>query len=322
MKDILKCAACSLLISLTTMPLGIPPVTGLIITAVMQAAAWYLGEHILPRLISLSSETYELHDRVSDALSSIHYGSDAFPSQWRIFVSDDDAAFITALGDRTLVVTRGCFNLRPEEFHCALQEAIEQRRSGRSRLLMLATVGNPVFLYARIFNKIGRFLFMLVAVPIGIVIAALCTGKNTRFMEGIFIGKTVGGIIREVTDRLYSLTSKLLTKLGDLSMKLYHPIIRRHDEAIDRRLSALSLQSVLLRLIEINENAPVIGDTHREACIVYRTPAEKRINALLTAADEQTAPQQGSSPRHTLRIEGTVTREAPRRSGHQIRIIR
>lgn len=294
--------------------LGLQALDLLLFSLIPLALSWTIGEYILPMLIHLSQEDYNLQDKVSQGLNMISYGNSGLEAQrWRIFVSDDDAQVITAVGRRTLILTRGCFNLRPGDFRCALQEAFEQRVSDRSNALLIATIGNPFYLGSRIMCRIGRLLLRMIAWPIGLIIALVLPNRR-GFFAGFRRGMNSIAVSQTIADWLYSVLCWLLIRLSNLMLYAYSPILNQMDLAVDSKLKEMNLQNVMIQLITANAETPYRSRIPRENCIIHRPRPATRIEALRVPRQMQQFRPNIPGPEHTAPRQYTSLSQPPQRS--------
>lgn len=247
------------------------------------ALAGLLGEFALPFLSSLSTELFELDRRAERVLPTLKTPERfAFPERLRVYVLDDDAPMMTWAGFRTLMISRGCYNLHDGEFRAAMQEAFEQRLSLRSFVLLAATVGNPIFLSCRVFCRIGRFFLRAFGMLIGAIL-----GFRHMLMGGR-VGASIG-------DGLYRVFSALFLLLGNVSVYVpYWPLLIWADLDGDRALSEQNLRGALSRLIEETRRARYTGRFMREYALILRPPAQWRLDRLREMA-ERRAPAGGQA---------------------------
>lgn len=243
--------------------------------AVYLAAACLIGEYILPVLSHLSDELFDLHVRVERVVSSIDTGNGPEPGRMRVFVLDDDAPLITWVGFRTLMVSRGCYNLQAGEFRCALQEAYEQRAGLRSFILLLATVGNAVFLSCRLFCRCGRWFLRLIGVLIGVIVSSRHIFRSGQ------IGAAVG-------DGLYRWFSAIFLFVSNLSVYIpYWPLMVWADADADGRLCAMGMKGALNRLLDTIQHTRYTGRFVRERALIMRAPVGWRMNRIRTMAEAE-----------------------------------
>lgn len=241
--------------------------------AVYLAAACLIGEYILPMLSHLSDELFDLHVRVERVVPSIDPGNGPGVGRLRVFVLDDDAPLITWVGFRTLMVSRGCYNLQAGEFRCALQEAYEQRVGLRSFLLLLATVGNAVFLSCRLFCRCGRWVLRLIGGLIGVIVS-----RRHMFRAGQ-IGAAVG-------DGLYRWFSAIFLFVSNLSAYIpYWPLMVWADADADSRLCGMGLKGALNRLMDAIQHTRYTGRFVRERALIMRAPVRWRMNRISTMTE-------------------------------------
>lgn len=237
--------------------------------AVYLAAACLIGEYILPMLSHLSDELFDLHVRVERVVPSLNTGGSEI-GRLRVFVLDDDAPLITWVGFRTLMVSRGCYNLQAGEFRCVLQEAYEQRAGLRSFLLLLATVGNAVFLSCRLFCRCGRWILRLIGVLIGVIVSS-----RHMFRSGQ-IGAAVG-------DGLYRWFSAIFLFVSNLSVYIpYWPAMVWADADADGRLCAMGMKGALNRLLDTIQHTRYTGRFLRERALIMRAPIGWRRDRIRT----------------------------------------
>lgn len=241
--------------------------------AVYLAAACLIGEYILPMLSHLSDELFDLHVRVERVVPSLNTDGGPEIGRLRVFVLDDDAPLITWVGFRTLMVSRGCYNLQAGEFRCALQEAYEQRAALRSFLLLLATVGNAVFLSCRLFCRCGRWFLRLIGVLIGVIVSSRHVFRSGQ------IGAAVG-------DGLYRWFSAIFLFVSNLSVYIpYWPVMVWADADSDGRLCAMGMKGALNRLLDTIQHTRYTGRFVRERALIMRAPVGWRMNRIRTMED-------------------------------------
>lgn len=301
--------AISFALCLTGLLLSGTDIVGMLLLGVSYlAAVGLIGEYILPLFLHLSSEHYDLPTRVSREMEMLSRGEETFWSQsFRVFVTDDDAQCITALGFRSLVITRGCYNMRSGEFHCVLQEAMEQRKNLRSVALLYATLGNIIFFQCRFFCRVGRVLFRIMSIPISMVIAAISDG-------GFQGGFRIGTIVAEISDRIYSVFARLFIAVSNASIYLYTPAFDHLDRDIDQQLVNLNLRNVLGEIIAYNQGIGYSGTVPRENCIIFRSKAAKRLEFLATAERTNSSHQRPTVAPEQRRTQNSSVNHAHTRS--------
>ena len=239
-------------------------------TALYAAFALLAGEYVLPLLIQLDAERYDFAQRISSALPGI-CGGDGTPSGVRVRVLDEDAPVMTWIGFRTVLVARGCYNLSPGDFGCALREAYGQRRNLRSLMLLAATVGNPVYLACRLFCRIGRLFTRLIGILIGVILS----------LRRPLIGGTVGA---HIGDGIYRFLSALFLMVSHIAVYVpYWPLFVIADLGNDRALAGRNLGGALRRLIEERRMNGYTGFFLREYSMIMRPPAAWRLRAIEAA---------------------------------------
>ncbi len=229
----------------------------------------FLGEYILPVLCNRSRELFDLDRRVEGALPTLEMtGGWQQPRRVRIFVLDDDAPEMTWVGFRTLLVSRGCYNLRDAEFRCALQEAWEQRVNLRGLMLLFATVGNPVFLLCRVFCLVGRGVLRVLGGLIGLMVSFRHAYHSTQ------IGASIG-------DGLYRFFSFIFLFISHVSVFVPYAVpLMWADWDIDRRLQRQHLAGALERLLDEIQHARYTGRFLREWGLIMRPPVSWRQRRL------------------------------------------
>lgn len=271
-------------------------VTGIMVYLTFACLA---GEYILPFLSHLSGELFDLHVRVEGVLPTLQgRNGPASIGRVRVFVLDDDAPLMTWVGFRTLMVSRGCYNLNAGEFRCALQEAYEQRVGLRSFILLMATVGNMIFLSCRVFCRCGRFFLRVIGVLIGILVSS----------RHIFRAGQIGAAIG---DGLYRWFCAVFLLIGNLSVYIpYWLLIIWADADQDRILCGYGFRGALNRILGAIEHTRYTGRFVREHALIMRMPAGWRIRRLQTFSG--TNPSIG---RPTQSNAAPVLPESDRRSG-------
>ena len=246
---------------------------GLAVQLIYVFSAAAIGEYILPLLSHLSAETYELNQRVEEHLPILEDTWIArVPRSVRIFVLDEDSPIMTWVGSRTLLVSRGCYNLRDSEFCCAFQEAWEQRVSLRSFMLLSATIGNFFFLSCRVFCRIGRMILMGIGGIIGFILG------SARAHSGR-IGATIG-------DWLYRVISFVFMLFSHISVFIPFALaVFPADWHIDRRLRRKNLTGTLIRLIHEIRETRYTGRYFREWGLIMRPPAAWRLRWVSHESD-------------------------------------
>lgn len=267
------------------------------------AAAVLLGEFLLPLFFHHSAERYELSERVRAALPLLQDGP-ASTSRVRVVVLDEDVPTMTWVGFFTVLVNQGCYNLSASEFRCALQEAYEQRRNLRSLVLLLATVGNPVFLSCRVFCLVGWIAVQAVCILISALISLLV---RSNVLMNSMMGSQLGRM-------LYQILGFVFLWIGDLScIACYFPMLLWADWEIDRTLVGYGMGGTLRSLLESKRAAWMDRGrmNHPELSILLRLPAALRQRITATAAAQPHV-------RRANHTEHTDSREAPtsdRRTG-------
>ena len=269
-------------------------------------AAVLLGEFLLPLFFHRPTERYELSERVRATLPLLQDGP--VDDSWvRIVVLEEDVPTMTWVGFFTVLVNRGCYNLSASEFCCALQEAYEQRRNLRSVVLLLATVGNPVFLSCRVFCLAGWIVVQVVCILIAALVSLL--GRSNVLMNSM-MGSQLGR-------GLYQILGFAFLWLGDLScIVCYFPMLLWADWETDHTLVGYGMGGVLLSLLRSKRAAWIDRGrmNHPELSVLLRLPAALRRRIAATTEAQS----------HVRRTGGTVrgeTQERPASEGRSGAVI-
>ena len=233
------------------------------------------GEYLLPLLVHLSDETFELNRRWSEASGGIRlpepaHGLNTLPKAVRIYVMDDDAPVMTWIGWRTLRIGRGCDNLDHAQFLCAMQEAAEQRFTLRSHVFLFATIGNPLYLTMRLFCRFGYLVSWLLGLPLAVLLTVFSGGLR----GGLMAGRTAAGI----TNTLCNGISRVFLRLSNAAVCiLFGPLLIWGDWEVDGALRTqglgLPLRALMDKLQQITCNTPFL----RERPLIFRAPNSLRL---------------------------------------------
>ncbi len=225
-----------------------------------------IGEYLLPLFIQTCESRFDFAERIADSLPLVS-GNGNLPSV-RVFCLDEDVPIMTWVGMRTVYVSRGCYNLDSNDFTCALKEAYEQRRNLRSYMLLIATVGNPIFFGCRLFCRIGRLFCRL----IGIIVGALLSLRHP------IVGGSTGG---RIGDGIYRIFSFVFLLVSHISVFIpYWPLFIISDLSLDKTLAADGIGNALERLIEGRRNTGYTGLFVREYSIIMRPPIGWRLHTI------------------------------------------